>query len=57
MNSDSGYERKFRMSTLNHAKLCIALLCIAALPCRAQRPNVIFFVMDDLNDWVTPLGY
>ncbi len=45
------------MSTLNHAKLCIALLCIAALPCRAQRPNVIFFVMDDLNDWVTPLGY
>lgn len=21
------------------------------------RPNVIMFVMDDLNDWVTPLGY
>jgi arylsulfatase A-like enzyme len=23
----------------------------------AGRPNVIMFVMDDLNDWVTPLGY
>ena len=22
-----------------------------------ERPNVIMFVMDDLNDWVTPLGY
>ncbi|MCX6335666.1 MAG: sulfatase [Bacteroidia bacterium] len=21
------------------------------------QPNVIFFAMDDLNDWVTPLGY
>ena len=22
-----------------------------------DQPNVIFFAMDDLNDWVTPLGY
>lgn len=22
-----------------------------------KTPNVIFFVMDDLNDWVSPLGY
>lgn len=22
-----------------------------------NKPNVIFFAMDDLNDWVTPLGY
>jgi arylsulfatase A-like enzyme len=22
-----------------------------------NQPNVIFFAMDDLNDWVTPLGY
>jgi hypothetical protein len=22
-----------------------------------STPNVIFFVMDDLNDWVNPLGY
>jgi len=22
-----------------------------------KQPNVIFFAMDDLNDWVTPLGY
>jgi len=35
----------------------MALLCVTALPCQAKQPNVIFFVMDDLNDWVTPLGY
>jgi arylsulfatase A-like enzyme len=23
----------------------------------ANQPNVIFFAMDDLNDWVSPLGY
>lgn len=23
----------------------------------ANHPNVIFFAMDDLNDWVSPLGY
>lgn len=23
----------------------------------AKQPNVIFFAMDDLNDWVAPLGY
>lgn len=23
----------------------------------ANQPNVIFFAMDDLNDWVAPLGY
>jgi len=22
-----------------------------------EQPNVIMFVMDDLNDWITPLGY
>lgn len=22
-----------------------------------ERPNVIMFIMDDLNDWITPLGY
>ena len=22
-----------------------------------QRPNIVFFVLDDLNDWVSPLGY
>jgi len=22
-----------------------------------EQPNIIMFVMDDLNDWVTPLGY
>jgi len=23
----------------------------------ANQSNVIMFIMDDLNDWVTPLGY
>ena len=23
----------------------------------ANQPNIIMFIMDDLNDWVTPLGY
>ena len=22
-----------------------------------EQPNIVMFVMDDLNDWVTPLGY
>ncbi len=23
----------------------------------SEKPNVIFFVLDDLNDWINPLGY
>ena len=22
-----------------------------------EQPNIVMFVMDDLNDWITPLGY
>ena len=22
-----------------------------------DRPNIIFFALDDLNDWINPLGY
>ncbi len=46
-----------RIRTHFIALFCTTALCITALPCLAQKPNVIFFVMDDLNDWVTPLAY
>ncbi len=23
----------------------------------AEQPNIVFFVLDDLNDWINPLGY
>lgn len=22
-----------------------------------EQPNIVFFVLDDLNDWINPLGY
>ena len=28
-----------------------------SLSISGEQPNVIMFIMDDLNDWVTPLGY
>lgn len=45
------------MQLVGQTLLGISVLCVSVLPCWAEPPNVIFFVMDDLNDWVTPLGY
>lgn len=33
-----------------------ALLLLAALARAAEKPNVLFIAIDDLNDWVGPLG-
>ena len=51
----------------NDTLIACALLIIGALASplysqssntgSAKRPNVIFFSMDDLNDWVSPLGH
>lgn len=30
--------------------------CLVAAPALAERPNILFIVVDDLNDWVGPLG-
>jgi arylsulfatase A-like enzyme len=38
--------------------LCAVLFFLTAAPATAaERPNVIFFAVDDLCDWVGPLGY
>lgn len=38
--------------------VCFAVLFAAFLPCVAEqkRPNVVMIAIDDLNDWVEPLG-
>ncbi|MEX0320942.1 MAG: sulfatase [Puniceicoccaceae bacterium] len=39
-------------------KQILFLLLLASIAIGASsKPNVIFFVMDDLNDWVGPMGY
>ncbi|MFZ9936019.1 MAG: sulfatase [Luteolibacter sp.] len=37
--------------------LCIALSASCGRTLAAERPNIVMFVLDDLNDWVGPLGY
>ena len=41
------------MKTLIHAPLSLILLCGVL---EAQAPNVLFVAIDDLNDWIEPLG-
>ncbi len=37
--------------------LCLAFVCLTALPIlAADRPNILMIAIDDLNDWVEPLG-
>lgn len=37
--------------------LCLCLLGGIAFPVQgAERPNVLFIAVDDLNDWISPLG-
>ncbi|MGA0846126.1 MAG: sulfatase-like hydrolase/transferase, partial [Luteolibacter sp.] len=36
--------------------LSIALAVVGAAH-GSDRPNIVMFVLDDLNDWVSPLGY
>ena len=36
--------------------ICTALLALALAPAAAGKPDVLFIVFDDLNDWVGPLG-
>ena len=35
---------------------CALLLFLFALPLAAEKPNILFIAIDDLNDWVSPLG-
>ena len=46
------------------AGMTVCFVLVIGVPLQArdpgvqrERPNVIMFIMDDLNDWVTPLGY
>ncbi len=34
----------------------VLLLLLSGITAAADRPNVIFFAVDDMNDWSTPLG-
>lgn len=36
--------------------LCLVLTTLAGASA-AGRPNIVLFVLDDLNDWIRPLGY
>ncbi|VGO23569.1 sulfatase [Pontiella sulfatireligans] len=36
---------------------CLGLLLSTALGVGAQQPNVLFFSLDDMNDWVGAMGY
>ena len=45
--------------TLKHRLVRFSLLIALALPCASradEKPNVLFFAVDDLNDWVGCLG-
>ena len=42
---------------LIRAFISLALLCSLSSSGKANHPNVIFFALDDLCDWVGPLGY
>lgn len=34
----------------------VALLATLCMEAAKERPNVIFFALDDLNDWINPMG-
>ncbi|MEY5020416.1 MAG: Choline-sulfatase [Verrucomicrobiota bacterium] len=36
--------------------ICFVLSAIGGASA-AERPNIVMFVLDDLNDWISPLGY
>lgn len=36
--------------------LLVLLAVLLVAPCVAQSPNVLFIAVDDLNDWIEPLG-
>ena len=39
-----------------HRILALCLLALCASPVMAERPNVLFIAVDDLNDWVGCFG-
>jgi arylsulfatase A-like enzyme len=46
---------------MKRIRTMILLLAVAVLACRGdvahvERPNVLFIAVDDLNDWIEPLG-
>lgn len=45
------------MSTRHALLLMVALIPAASVAAPASRPNVLFFALDDLCDWVGPLGH
>lgn len=47
-----------RLSYMRPIRSCLTILAMLAFAFTslADRPNVVMFVVDDLNDWVTPLG-
>ena len=34
----------------------VFFLLLLGLPLAAEKPNILFIAIDDLNDWVSPLG-
>ena len=39
---------------VNAFRLLVLSIVVSSLP--AQSPNVLFIAVDDLNDWIEPLG-
>ena len=50
--------RKTFMARMVLASWVLLVALLSAMPAQAQerRPNVLFIIVDDLNDWVAPLG-
>lgn len=46
-----------RAAAKRTAAAAAVCLCLAAAPARAERPNVLFLSVDDMNDWVGALGW
>jgi arylsulfatase A-like enzyme len=43
---------------MNRVLLALSLsMLVLGIARAAERPNVVFFALDDLNDWIAPLGY
>lgn len=37
--------------------IIVGFLLITGLSVTAKQPNVVFFALDDLSDWINPMGY
>ena len=48
--------RKIQARSLHASILSLLMLFVLAVPIRADQPNVVMIVVDDMNDWVGCLG-